>query len=492
MYTHTPDLNPPSASEQVKFYTMNRRTAKKSADPTSKLPHNIDVDSRLRAAYSQEILPHSGSDLGLALTKNGDSKKVNGLPEVGNQKSRFDRDPSSEKPDKPVSGGVRPGPTSTRGEATRNQATHPAKSSPTGTVSPMQPSSPLLQRRVAPELFVEPAPSLPQAPRKPNTLNPEDPEDYYVLRQRSVSETTNQRGSRPINVVKTYTMPWGSSLAGGEDMAAKEQAAQGGGGGGGGGGKSQALGAGDRRNSSPLAGKTTGKEKYRPGHLQHVLSNSSGALSSEVEFQSVLPKPYESQRSRESEGKEWYQGPTSPDEKPRPVSPPYDTLSRSDSDMSSDKFEFGGGIRSLRREDSSSFDDFRFNLTSPPSSPVYDHLPPSTFEEEERGGRRDKAASSSPPQSVKQDFLSSVVGGTDMRRNVSQPVFGTREGGRGGRGVSHSSSSPGPDSIKEETESDEDVRSVLLMYTLISLCTLYIHVHVHVRCRCSLVGRAPV
>ena len=479
---HTPDLHPPSASEQVKFYTMNRRTAKKSADPTSKLPHNIDVDSRLRAAYSQEILPHSGSDLGLAPTKNGDTKKVNGLPEVGNQKSRFDRDPSSEKPDKPVSGGVRPGPTSTRGEATRNQATHPAKSSPTGTVSPMQPSSPLLQHRVAPELFVEPAPSLPQAPQKPNMLNPEDPEDYYVLRQRSVSETTNQRGSRPINV---YTMPWGSSQAGGEDMAAKEQAAQGGGG-----GKSQALGAGDRRNSSPLAEKTTGKEKYRPGHLQHVLSNSSGVLSSEVEFQSVLPKPYESQQSRESEGKEWYQGPTSPDEKPRPVSPPYDTLSRSDSDMSSDKFEFGGGIRSLRREDSSSFDDFRFNLMSPPSSPVYDHLPPSTFEEEERGGRRDKAASSSPPQSVKQDFLSSVVGGTDMRRNVSQPVFGTREGGggRGGRGVSHSSSSPGPDSIKEETESDEDVRSVQLIYIHVDQFL----VHVHVRCCCSLVGRAPL
>ena len=454
---------------------MNRRTSKKSADPTSKMAHNIEVDSRLRTAHSQEILSHSGSESGPnAITPLVKGSKMNGIPNDDKGDTCRKQTATTSKQDKPVSSSVRHSPTSTRGEATRNQTTLPAKSS--GTSSPSQPSSPLLQRHVAleqrtsePLLQTEVKPLKKRTseqslqteakPLKKRTSEPSriESEEYFVLRQRSVSETTVQRGnSRPINLVKTVTMPWSSH--GTEDRTSKNQV------------KEVKVG---RRSSNPVV-TNTGKEKHHSPQLQNMtktvgncsvlpsesndrtpllrvsssVSNSSGTVSPDIEFQLVPPKQYERRQSREGEGKEWYQTSESPDEQTRPASPPYDTLSHSDS---SEKMDFSNGIRSLKREDNSSMDDFSFCLSSPPNSPLYDHLPPSVPEDEIRKG---KAVSASPPQSKKTNYLpSSSTAGVPIRRNISQPVFGGREDGRG---ASWSSTSPGPDSIKEEDEEDSD------------------------------------
>ena len=441
-HTHThSDLKQSHSSEQVKFYTMNRR--KKAPDPTSKIAHNVDVDKRLRAAYSHELLSHSGSDLGSSVIAPRGSK-VNGIP----------------------LNGTKAGPTSTKGEATKNQATHRAKTS-----SPLQPSSPSVNRRSALEQqnsdpLLQTGSAGPSPPsKKKEGQAPVEPEDYFTLRQRSVSETMVKRGnSRPINVVKTVTMPWGSSsdkpTTNGQVKELKPQSVGG-------------LGAGrrssvpitskekhhsqdpakavlEKRSVSPSSGSEISADRAPLIHLNSSASNSSKGVSPDPE----LPyKQYEALLSRD--GKAWYQSPESPvDEKPRPASPPYDTLSRSDSGMSSERLEFGAGIRSLKREDtSSSMEGFQFTV-SPPGSPVYDHLPPSLPEKE--GGQRTKAVSSSPPQSKKANTAPTLSAAADvpMRRNVSQPAMsGREEGGRGG--TSWSSSSPGPDSIAEEEEEDD-------------------------------------
>lgn len=418
---------------------MNRRR-KTPLDPTSRISHNIEVDSRLRSAYSHDALSHSSSDSSSvgSFVKDG---KMNGIP--NDDKNKIS------KQDKPVSGGVHSGPTSTRGEATQNQNTQPRKNS--GSASPSHPSSPLLQRRMAfeqqvsdPSLKVE---STPKTKKEP--AESEDPEDYFMLRQRSVSETTVQRGnSRPINLIQTVQMPWAS-----QNKSPKNPGRE---------FKSQTLGP---RGGAPV---NSGREKQRPVQVQNmskltgkrsispsgsevsgdhvplIHANSNMSVSSD-EFQSLhTTRQYERRLSREAEGKEWYHS-SSPDEQSRNVSPPYDNLSRSDSGMSSERMEFSSGIRSLKRDDTStSMDDFNFALSSPPNSPLYDHLPPTSPVEDTP---RSKAASASPPQPKKTNFLTSVE---PMRRNVSQPTFSGRDEGR------RSSTSPGPDSIKEEDESDEE------------------------------------
>lgn len=429
---------------------MNRRK-KAALDPTSWISHNIEVDSRLRSAYSHDALSHSSSDSSPvgSFVKDG---KMNGIPNDDKNKVS--------KQDKPVSGGVHPGPTSTRGEATQNQNTQPRKNS--GSASPCHPSSPLLQRRMAFEQQVsEPSLKTETPPiTKIETAEPEDPEDYFMLRQRSVSETTVQRGnSRPINLIKTVQMPWPS-----QDKPSKNPGRE---------FKSLTLGP---RGGAPVY--NSGRERQRPVQVQNMSKltgkrsispsgsdvsgehvplmhvNSNVSVSSD-EFQSLPPtRQYERRLSREAEGKEWYHS-SSPDEQSRNVSPPYDNLSRSDSGMSSEKMEFGLGIQSLKREDTStSMDDFNFALSSPPNSPLYDHLPPTSPEEDTP---RSKAASSSPPQQKKTNFLTSAE---PIRRNISQPVFSGRDEGR------RSSTSPGPDSIKEEDESDEEAGDTTARWAL--------------------------
>lgn len=419
---------------------MNRRR-KNTPDPASKISHNIEVDSRLRTAYSHDALSRSSSDSNPVGSLVRDTK-VNGIP--NDDKNKFS------KQDKPVLGDVHPSPTTTRGEATQNQNTQPQKTS--GSASPSHPSSPLLQRHMAFEQRVpDPTLKIETIPRtKKETADAEDLDDYFMLRQRSVSETTVQRGnSRPFNLIKTVQMPWGT-----QDKSSKNQGKE---------TKSQALGSrsgghgvinSGKEKQRPVQAynmsKLTGKRSISPSgsdvsgdHVPLMAANSNMSVSSD-EFQSVhTTRSSERRQSREGEGKEWYHS-SSPDEQPRPVSPPYDNLSRSDSGMSSERMEFSSGIQSLKREDTStSMDDFQFALSSPPNSPLYDHLPPTSPEED---ARRNKAVSSSPPQPKKTNFLTSAE---PLRRNVSQPAFSE---GRGTR----SSMSPGPDSIKEEDESDEE------------------------------------
>jgi hypothetical protein len=405
------DSSQPSASEQVKFFTMNRRS-KKTTDPTSKIAHNVDVDSRLRDAYSKKLSPEPESDPITPLTN--DTGKSNGIP---------------------------PGPRSTRGESTENQATQPPAQT-TANQSP-SPPPPIPPQNLPPKQqqnsettlsgVIPPPPVL----RKGSAGSLEDPNDYYLLRQRSVSETTVQRGNaRPINLVKTVTMPWGqasSSMSVGYERTGKT-----------------ATQAAPRRGSTPLV--MSGKQesslptRVLGGKCSNSLSSNPMGISPDRDLQS-MPTTREDVAT---EGGQWYQTPPSPDDNfPRLVSPPYDTLSRSDSGMSSDRVELGTGIQihSLKREDTSnSMDGFHLPLSSPPLSPLYDHLPTTSPQDEEN-----VLSLPAPIDSA-------------MRRNVSQPVMisGWSEGGGRG-GATQGSTSPGPNSIAEEEgeESEEDTGTSL-------------------------------
>ena len=424
MHTHThthTDVHAPTASDQVKFYTMNRRSAKKNADPTSRMSHNIEVDSRLRESYAKKVPPEKRTDLSAPLVTRSDSK-LNGIP------------PSGDRPALVLSSS----PTSTKGESTENQTTHPVKSLESPSTS--QPSSPPLQHRSTlkhknsePILQTGGAPAAAQSQvptGKRGSLGNEDPNDYFLLRQRSVSETTVQRGNqRPINLLKTVSMPWGDGK--------------------GGSGKSQTQGGGGRHGNLPVV---VEKGKTAPAQMTtRSISpgNGSKGISPDPEFQ-LAPAKQHNERRSSREGKMWYQSPPTPDDdKPHPPSPPYDTLSCSDSEMSSERMEFSSGIRSLKREDTSSMDDFRFNIPSPPSSPLYDHLPPPEDDDEV------------PPVPAPRETTAAVVMPTlpvdvPMRRNVSQPAMSRREEGERRGSGTRGSSSPGPDSIAEEDEEGSD------------------------------------
>ena len=461
----------------MRFYTLNRRTSKKSADPTSKLAHNIEVDSRLRSAYAQEASSNSSSDMELGPTFLHEKQKVNGIPEpllleTENKQHAHNQTNRIPKHEKPASSGGCSSPTSTKGEATRNQVTQHVPSS--GKATPPKPSSPLLQRHVVPDQLPSP-PAKHESGKREDIVSPGDLEEYYYLRPRSTSETT---GTRPINVVKAYLVPRSSTSSKKEDKGAEHQSR----------GRRVTLGSlGQTGTGSQAQG--SAKQKQKPPQLQQLaaplvnrvaspsdsegsgdltplavrasssMSTSSGTFSPD-EFQVMSPKQYQAQmkgQQREREEPKWYENSPSPIEmgKPRPVSPPYDTLSRSDSEVSS-KLEFGRGIRS-RHEDGSDVESLRMSLSSPRGSPTYDHLSILTGE-----GERDKHSSSKQLGSEKMDFLSAAMD-VSIRRNVSQPVFGSGGGGGGGEGMergwrvgSRSSASPGPDSIQEETESDEE------------------------------------
>ena len=427
----------PLASDQVKFYTMNRRTSKKAADPTSKIAHNIEVDSRLRDAYSQKTTNSDAeTNLLVPLKNDGERSKVNGIPPTNDDPTVSAAVPSHV-------------PMTTKGESTENQTTHPTTKSSPGTSSPFQPSSPASLHRTAAPLEQQNSEPILQIGESGSTQQSsgthrgspgaEDPSNYFVLRQRSMSETTVQRGNtRPINLVKTVSMPWGEN----------------------GGGKPP------RKGSLPIVTESGGKQakQHRPSPVvTRSISPSSGNNSSkggspDLDSQSVPTKqPPGRQSSRDGGGKMWYQSPPTPDEddKPRQASPPYDTLSRSDSGMSSERLEFGAGIRSLKRDETtSSMDEFRFNLSSPPSSPLYDHLPPSQGDEDGGG------PSPSPPlpQAKKPPHVASSPVDIPIRRNTSLPaVSGRDEGGRTGGGglTTRNSTSPIPDSIVEEDEEED-------------------------------------
>ena len=399
------DSSQQSASEQVKFYTMNRRS-KKTIDPTSKIAHNVDVDSRLRDAYSQKLSPE---------------------PEPAPITSKAN--------------GILPGPRSTRGESTENQATQsPADNTTTSSTPPASSSTPQQQQHLPPKRQhsesalppVIPPPPVPRKEstgsledpvlRKESTGSLEDPNDYFLLRQRSVSETTVQRGnSRPINLVKTVTMPWGGGAAGAASMAGGVEKP----------GKTPAGQSAQRRGSTPVV---------MPG--KHGNSHQDPQLMPTTSGQKPAAERRPSREGVGSESGRWYQAPPTPtdDKDPRLVSPPYDTLSRSDSGMSSERLELGMGIQihSLKREDTSnSMDDFHIILSSPPLSPLYDHLPTTSPQDE---GEENVLTLSTPVDSA-------------MRRNVSQPIMIS---GRSEGGAPRSSTSPGPDSIAEEDEESED------------------------------------
>lgn len=474
MHTHTPtaDANPPTPSEQVRFYTLNRRTSKKSADPTSKLAHNIEVDSRLRSAYAQEASSNSSSDMELGPREPTfllEKQRVNGIPEplllqteskqhAHSQTNRINNVPKQEKP---APSGVCSSPTSTKGEATRNQVTQHVPSS--GKATPPKPSSPLLQRQVVPDQLLSP-PGKHESGKQEDIVSPGDLEEYYYLRPRSTSETT---GTRPINVVKAYMAPRSSTSLKKEDKGGDGQSRL----------RSVTLG------SQPQG---SAKQKPKPPQLQQLvappinrgpspsdsegsgdltplvlrasssMSTSSGTFSPD-EFQVISPQQYQAQvKEQRQEEPKWYENSPSPIEmgKPRPVSPPYDTLSRSDSEVSS-RLEFSGGIRS-RHEDGSDVESLRMSLSSPRGSPTYDHL--SGLGEGEGGRNQHSSTKQLGPE--KMNYLSAAMD-VSIRRNVSQPVFSS--GGGGGEGMgrglrvgSRSSASPGPDSIQEETESDEE------------------------------------
>ena len=403
---------------------MNRRS-KKTNDPTSKIAHNVDIDSRLRDAYSQKLSPEP------------ESEPIKPLPN------------NRVKPN-----GVLPGSRSTRGESTENQVTQPqvtANSSPSPPPSTSSKHSPPPQHQNSeptPTLLAPETGTIPPPPvlRKESTGSLEDPNDYFLLRQRSVSETTVQRGnSRPINLVKTVTMPWGQTASmSGVDKSGKT------------GSKSNTA---PRRGSTPAV--TSGKQDGSlPTRVLGGGKRSNSPLSNAVGFShdrdlQLMPTSGGSQEGAAAEEGHWYQAPPTPDDnRPRLVSPPYDTLSRSDSGMSSDRVELGSGIQihSLKRESSSnSMDDFHLTLASPPLSPVYDHLP------------------TSPP--LEENHMSMLSAPSDdfaMRRNVSQPIMiggrGSEGGGRGG--ATRSSTSPGPESIaEEEEESEEESRYVIANYS---------------------------
>ena len=442
----------PSASEQVKFYTMNRRS-KKNTDPTSKLTHNVDVDSRLRDAYIQKISPEPVSapiiplivkdnDTTTTSSSSGDSNsKVNGVLQ---QKE-------AELMHVTNGGSVLVAPHSTRGEITENQQTnHEEKSTNLSSSSSSQPAT--LNETVSAPPSESPPVSAAHTPTSQKETLPvtEDPNDYFLLRQRSVSETTVQRGnSRPINLVKTVTMPWGSSDKSGRGSMKD-----------GGGRKSLTLGSAPRRGSHPVISGSVNSPQDKTIHgtiAEEKISNSSLSQSSSSDLQSMPTSSsklqHSEQNSSQGGGVAWYQSPGTPTDdgtnnRSRAFSPPYDTLSRSDSGMSSERMEFGGGIQSLKREDTSnSMDNFQINLPSPPPSPLYDHLPPSSPNENETIGTLPV------PVSVPIDV--------PMRRNVSQPVM-SRVGG----GVGQNSTSPGPNSIAEEEEEEEEDSDEQTRYTV--------------------------
>ncbi len=127
---------PPPLPEPM-FYTLNRRTKKKPHDPTARLTHNIEVDSRLRTAYGQAGKSNISPALFMGESRNRstsnpiepthennvscDDKKQHAR-EVLNQTIGLET-----TKEKRLSNGVVMSPVSTRGEATKGATTEPTR-----------------------------------------------------------------------------------------------------------------------------------------------------------------------------------------------------------------------------------------------------------------------------------------------------------------------------------------------------------------------------
>ena len=140
MHTHT-DTSVPLP--EPRFYTLNRqRTSKKNTnDPTSKLSHNIEVDSRLRTAYSQGK-PYSPLEKRNRSISNPEPPE-NGLFKEQDNKQESKNTEEDTKREKRFSNGFVMSPVSTKGEPTRDAMTQQGN-------SPPKTNSPLLRRRKAP------------------------------------------------------------------------------------------------------------------------------------------------------------------------------------------------------------------------------------------------------------------------------------------------------------------------------------------------------
>ena len=128
--------------ESVKFYTLNRRSAKSACDPTSRVPQNIEVDSRLKGSY-----PSARGARSMSVEPTAEMPKLNGVGSI--QGKQHAREVLSQKleettdKEKRHSNGILMSPVSTKGEVTRDSPTHSGTSTPTST------SSPLLVRKVS-------------------------------------------------------------------------------------------------------------------------------------------------------------------------------------------------------------------------------------------------------------------------------------------------------------------------------------------------------
>ena len=233
---------------------------------------------------------------------------------------------------------------------------------------------------------------------------------------------------------------------------------------------------------SPSDSECSGELTPVPRTVSSLSNSSGGTFSPDLEFQAVAPKQYQAhvKQQQHLEEPKWYENSPSPSPeeeavKPRAVSPPYDTLSRSNSE--SGKWEprgDGGGSHSATvngrgsergdgrgSEGGSSTLEHLQILSDPTGRSTYDHL--TGCWEEGRGGGGGGGGGGGMRNSLGQEvggesnFLSVADVEVAMRRIVSQPVFGSDGGWEDGtkRVSGRSSPSPGPDSILE-TESDEE------------------------------------
>ena len=381
--------------ESVKFYTLDRRTSKKtSKGPTTRLAPNVDVDSRLRGMYPLA----RGGDIKGRSQRTGTSKdrsKQNGVK--SNKEKRHAREILTHRLEEVVenekrrSNGILMSPVSTKGEVTKDSPTQPEAG--TGI------SSSLPVRKIS------------STQSEGGEAKSEKTDEKKMTSDSNFQQPSNE--PHPLN--------W---QIGGSSIKHRKPSSSG----------SESVASND---TAPL--------------LRPESSGSSGPFSpTDSEFQ-FIPQSEEDQSivAQDRVKKQRSLSCSSSDESR------YDHLDRIRDEFTRRKSSEHVPRSDLERSGSSSpgEDHFKYSkISSPPTSPLsplYDHLPTLTQDSEKRRELNQQPARMRSPPRI--DLLTAPF---DIRskRNISQPCLSTPVSARESPSVE---TSPSP-VIMEHDETEEE------------------------------------
>ena len=407
------------------------------------MPHNIEVDSRLKGSY-----PSARGSRSVSVEPTAGRPKLNGIG--SNQGMQHAREVLSQKleetadKEKRRSNGILMSPVSTKGEATRDSPTH------SGTVTPTSTSSPLLVRKTSSSLIPQ------QTCQETTTIAPATSATIakvpivaaaQSIRKEELPTENPNLHQQPSNQIKEASTTANQILAGWQPQESSRS-----------------------RNLSSSGSESIASNDTTP-LLRPESSASSGPFSpTDSEFQFVpgghsdesplllaqdlaRDRSCSSSSSASSEDSHYDRLERIRDEFKRRDSVESSPLLLSKSSHGDQRPE-----RSSREEKGE--DQFKFSkLDSPPDSPptsplspLYDHLPPLTPPTKDPEKKPDQL----PPVALKSplhiDLLPSPFEARFKRRNISQPCLSTPASARESPCLE---ASPSP-VIMELSETEED------------------------------------